>query len=143
MRDAFIIVPVIMKMRMMVILVTISNIAVISRTKVKIMRLIDADQFGVISLQGKSEDFIEGAKFILEKIDEAPTIERLGEWVEKPSYKEDKELGIDKQVVCSRCDEQNSHYVYGKDGRIEGKMYIRSNFCPNCGADMRRGSEEE
>ena len=40
------------------------------------MRLIDADQFGVVSFQGKSEDFIEGALFILEKIDEAPTIER-------------------------------------------------------------------
>lgn len=39
------------------------------------MRLIDADQFGVISLQGKSDDFIEGVKYVLEKIDEAPTVE--------------------------------------------------------------------
>lgn len=66
-----------------------------------------------------------------------------GEWIEKPSYKEDKELGIDKQVVCSKCDEQNSNYVYGKDGQIEGKMFIRSNFCPNCGASMRKEGDEE
>lgn len=39
------------------------------------MRLIDADQFGVISFQGKSEDFIEGAEYILNLIDNAPTIE--------------------------------------------------------------------
>lgn len=39
------------------------------------MRLIDADQFGVISLQGKSEDFIEGVEYILNLIDNAPTIE--------------------------------------------------------------------
>lgn len=39
------------------------------------MRLIDADQFGVISLQGKSEDFIEGVLFMFDKIHEAPTVE--------------------------------------------------------------------
>ena len=39
------------------------------------MRLIDADQFGVVSFQGKSEDFIEGVCFILDKIYEAPTVE--------------------------------------------------------------------
>lgn len=44
------------------------------------MRPIDADQFGVISLQGKSEDFVEGVKFILEKIDEAPTVEQP-QWI--------------------------------------------------------------
>ena len=44
------------------------------------MRLIDADQFGVVSFQGKSEEFIEGVKFMLEKIDEAPTVERP-QWI--------------------------------------------------------------
>lgn len=41
------------------------------------MRLIDAEQFGVISLQGKSEDFIDGVKFMLDKIDEAPTVDGI------------------------------------------------------------------
>lgn len=72
-----------------------------------------------------------------------PVVKRPhGEWVEKPSYKEDKELGIEKQVVCSKCDEQNSHYVYGKDGQITGKMFVRSRFCPSCGADMRKEGDE-
>lgn len=54
------------------------------------MRLIDADPFGVIFLQGKSEEFIEGVNFILDKIYEAPTViipvaeldttEDSGEW---------------------------------------------------------------
>jgi hypothetical protein len=39
------------------------------------MRLIDADQFGVIALQGKSEDFIEGVVYMFDKIHEAPTVE--------------------------------------------------------------------
>ena len=38
------------------------------------MRLIDADQFSVVSVQGKSEEFIDGMCFILDKIYEAPTI---------------------------------------------------------------------
>ena len=44
------------------------------------MRLIDADQFGVVSFQGKSEDFSKGVAFILEKIDEAPTVE-IPQWI--------------------------------------------------------------
>lgn len=45
------------------------------------MRLIDADPFGVIFLQGKSEEFIEGVKFILDKIYEAPTVEERPQWI--------------------------------------------------------------
>lgn len=37
-------------------------------------RLIDADEFEVVGLQDKSIDFIEGARWMLEKIDNAPTI---------------------------------------------------------------------
>ena len=46
------------------------------------MRLIDADEFGVIALQGKSEEFIEGVAFMLDKIDNAPTVEpKNGKWI--------------------------------------------------------------
>ena len=78
------------------------------------MRLIDADQFGVISLQGKSEEFIEGVRFIFEKIDEAPTVE------ERPRGKWQAILEI---CMCSLC-KQTFEY-----------LPIR-NFCPNCGARM-------
>ena len=36
-------------------------------------RLIDADVFEVVCLQGKSEEFCEGAKYILEMLDAQPT----------------------------------------------------------------------
>lgn len=79
------------------------------------MRLIDADQFGVISLQGKNEDFIEGAKFMLEKIDEAPTVERPhGEWG-KRTY------GYLSTHDCSNCGFNGNQLWH---------------FCPNCGAVM-------
>ena len=37
--------------------------------------MIDAEQFGVIALQGKSEEFIDGVMFMFDKIHEAPTVE--------------------------------------------------------------------
>ena len=82
------------------------------------MRLIDADQFGVISLQGKSKDFIDGTLFILDKIYEATTIEERprGEWVL------DKEFSfVFNMYECSKC-------------RFNGNKRWR--FCPNCGAKM-------
>ena len=90
------------------------------------MRLIDADQFGVVSFQGKSEDFSEGVAFILEKIDEAPTVERPhGEW---------KKVGT--SVMCSICE-----HGWGKGHAPKDlKDY---NFCPNCGADMREGEQND
>lgn len=36
-------------------------------------RLIDADVFEVVCFQGKSEEFCEGAKYILEMLDAQPT----------------------------------------------------------------------
>ena len=85
------------------------------------MRLIDADQFGVVSFQGKSEDyidnedFIKGVLFVLDKIHEAPTVERPhGEW---------ENCG---GIFCARCS-VCKEVAYETAG----------NFCPNCGADMR------
>ena len=45
---------------------------------------------------------------------------RKGHWLETP---------LSKTIYCSHCDRIN-------------KSYIKSDFCPNCGADMR-GSESE
>ena len=88
------------------------------------MRLIDADQFGVIALQGKSEEFIEGVKFILEKIDEAPTVEpKQGEWIYHKEWKFNGECAFE----CSKCG-------MGTD--------VDYNFCPNCGARLKEGDEK-
>ena len=87
------------------------------------MRLIDADQFGVISFQGKSEDFAEGVAFILEKIDEAPTIEERprGEWL-KGRWESCGALTED-YYNCSECGRETTW---------------RTNYCSKCGADMRK-----
>ena len=39
------------------------------------MRLIDADRFEVVLLNGKSDEFCDGAEYILEMIDNAPTVD--------------------------------------------------------------------
>lgn len=97
------------------------------------MRLIDADQFGVVSFQGKSEDFIEnedfikGVLFILDKIYEAPTVDR-------------------PHGTCKTCKHYNPYrdqfsYGYRGDGyckstitNSEGQAYINCHdewYCAN------------
>lgn len=90
------------------------------------MRLIDADQFGVVSFQGKSEDFIEGVCFILDKIYEAPTVEERphGEWI----FKNDNILIPTGYWECSICK--------------KGRLMVEENFCPNCGASMQANDRQ-
>ena len=101
------------------------------------MRLIDADELkkvfnGYHSGIGSQPKFTLGA--CLQLIDNAPT-------VEYPFYQEAYQTG----------------YEEGKNERPQGKWVIEhdwvhcfpcgheqnypSNFCPNCGADMRKGDE--
>ena len=95
------------------------------------MRLIDADQFGVVSLQGKSEEFIEGVNFILDKIYEAPTIEERphGEWI------------FEKGDGKTCCDGWGCSFC-GRTFHTRVPYFAEFLFCPNCGADMREGEAE-
>lgn len=61
---------------------------------------------------------------VLEYIDEAPTIEP-----EKPYGKWIYGTGLEYRVMCSYC------------GNIE--ILNSKNFCPNCGADMRKEGEQK
>lgn len=38
------------------------------------IRLIDANKFEIVALQGKSEEFIDGVQWVLEQIDSAETV---------------------------------------------------------------------
>ena len=95
------------------------------------MRLIDADQFGVVSFQGKSEDFSEGVAFILDKIYEAPTIEERpsGEWIRDVAWTTG--VGMGEQYgwyyKCSEC----GYKVKG------GYTDCGIKFCQECGSDNR------
>ena len=90
------------------------------------MRLIDVDVFEVVFFEGKSEEFVEGATYVLEQIDKQPTVEA------KPV------------VHCKDCE----HWGTGVAGETEhvkcceyGKYMVGENgFC--CYADMRGGNNE-
>lgn len=104
------------------------------------MRLIDADAFRKVIHCEYSDDL-----GILEKIDQAPTIKTFtledieaqyrkgmkkgmeeaipqGEWI--------RDFNMDKAPVCSECGEEAWYKEYRG-------WVTKSNFCPNCGADMR------
>lgn len=69
-----------------------------------------------------------GLKYSLKVIDKVPTIEERpqGEWI-KWNFKTFGAMG-DWEYKCSNCEK-----VYGGE----------YNFCPNCGADMRKEGEEK
>ena len=64
-------------------------------------------------------------------IDNAPTIDAVhGEWVRKYDDKINC-YGYE----CDQCGEYRPRNQFGKE--------YNANFCPNCGAIMRKGDEEE
>ena len=80
------------------------------------------------------------------KVKEAPTIEpevRHGRWVETEPDEDDRKIGIEFSIKCSRCHDENSHLDFNENHEITGKTFWKSRFCPNCGAYMREGGEQE
>lgn len=77
-------------------------------------RLIDADAFEVVTAQGVSMDFADGMQYVLEMLDNAPTIEaepvRHGRFVDGE---------------CENC---------GWFGDCVDVPFY--NYCPKCGAKM-------
>ena len=101
------------------------------------MRLIDADAL----LKAIIQMPLDGNVF--DRIHEAPTIEpqrKKGRWIERKSGTEDKEYGFETVIVCSHCDFQATTF-YSED--CESRTQIRTDFCPNCGADMREDGEAD
>lgn len=96
------------------------------------MRLINADALWSDVIH--SMDYCDD---ILEIIERQITIEperKKGKWIERESGTEDKEIGFETVIVCTCCDFPATTF-YSED--CESRTQIRTDFCPNCGADMR------
>ena len=79
-------------------------------------------------------DFSEARRII----DIQPTIEpKCGEWMETEPDEDDRKIGIEFSIKCSRCHDENSHLDFNENHEITGKTFWKSRFCPNCEAYMR------
>ena len=89
-------------------------------------------ELGARPLTQTEKTLLEVNKVLCEKIQEMPTVERPhGEWVEKHC-----DYGV--YYCCSNCNKMPPNYECDyKEGAI------KTNFCPNCGADMREGESDE
>lgn len=98
------------------------------------MRLIDAD---ALKETIDREIFRHGTTdHVFQIIDDAPTIEpRRGEWHRSLS---DCEEG---RVTCNNCGMQFDYYMLDQLGAEIENVYF-TNFCPNCGAEMREREGE-
>lgn len=58
---------------------------------------------------------------------EAPTIEaepvRCGRWVETEPDEDDRKIGIEFSIKCSRCHDENSHLDFNENHEITGKTF--------------------
>lgn len=100
------------------------------------MRLIDADAFNHFDyscFDGQlSEDAIQGMDTVLNVIDTAPTIDaepvRHGHWIPWLNAKDEFGKQFTAIHMCSECKTANHYYP--------------TDYCPDCGADMRGGHIE-
>ena len=76
-------------------------------------------------------------------INSLPTISvpkrEKGEWIKVQSGDKD----FPESIVCSKCKNENSHFDFNEHAEPIGKVFVTSNFCPNCGADMREPKGEK
>lgn len=105
-------------------------------------RLIDANAFAeqygnYYAEEGPENGFIGTVGDLIAK---QPTIEsepvRHGRWIEKPPYADETVKGLEFQIVCSWCDEQNASITFDENSVPIAKTFYRTRYCPNCGARM-------
>ena len=59
-------------------------------------------------------------------------------WNEEQRLADPKGAGISEKCKCSVCDWKTNFIGYKKTG-----VKKNFNYCPNCGADMRKGTDNE
>ncbi len=60
-----------------------------------------------------------------------------GKWIKIQSGDKD----FPESIVCSRCENENSHLDFDEHSEPVGKVFVTSKYCPNCGADMGGADE--
>lgn len=68
---------------------------------------------------------------------------KRGRWIEKPPYKDETVKGLEFQIVCSECDEQNCSLEFDENYNAIGKTFYRTRYCPNCGARIIKDGDAE
>ena len=91
----------------------------------------------MVSFQGKSEDFIEGVLFILDKIYEAPTIEAYTFEQVQDLVALNKKLSEDRPHGRWENDRLEKHSLHVGDCSKCGEKGVIGNFCMWCGSDNR------
>lgn len=100
-------------------------------------RIVDIEQLGCLAWQDGEHGttFDDGVLWVLEKIDELPTIEpqhKTGKWIKKMLVTEtEKYISYDPEWYCSCCGAKYDSHI--------AKIV---NFCYVCGADMRGEKKE-
>lgn len=65
----------------------------------------------------------------------APSVENKGEWIKIQSGDKD----FPESIVCSVCGGENSYLDFGIGTEPIAKSFVKSKYCPNCGARMKGG----
>ena len=58
--------------------------------------------------------------------------QKSGKWIKVKSGDKD----FPESIVCSRCNNENSHLDFNENAEPIGKVFVTSKYCPNCGAKM-------
>ena len=70
---------------------------------------------------------------IEELVEKMPSVtQKSGKWIKVKSGDKD----FPESIVCSRCNNENSHLDFNENAEPIGKVFVTSKYCPNCGARM-------
>lgn len=101
--------------------------------KTSIDELYENGKRHAIFVRNNGELVIEGLRMALEILNQVEPKSKTGKWIKNPEYIGDEISGfIDNHFSCSECKKEAEINSWG--------FYTLSDFCPNCGADMREGT---
>lgn len=85
----------------------------------------DKAYFGDADIDWKVIDFLNSLPSVTPK-------EKTGKWIKTQSGDD----MFPEIIVCSKCNNENSHLDFNEHSEPIGKVFIKSKYCPNCGARM-------